>query len=116
MKEELKAAIKGACGTHRQIAEAYGVTMSQVGHIRSDKKKKYVKEPRDFAGSGNGMAKLTDLQVLAIAEELKEGVKGKYLAKKYGVSPSTISHIKHKKAWMDTLWVDGEWRPDGRQY
>ena len=115
MKEELKAAIKGACGTHKQIAEAYGVTMSQVGHIRSDKKRKK-KDPRDFAGEGNGMAKLTYVQVCAIVAELKEGARGKYLAKKYGVSPQTISRIKNQKSWLDVTTPPGDWRPDGRQY
>lgn len=115
ISNELKDAIKKACGTHSQIAESYNVTKSQVGHIRSDKPRRK-KDPREFAGAGNGNSKLKDWQVAAIIKELKEGVKGCVLARKYKISEAVISRIKHKKTWMDWTTEDGEYRHDGRQY
>lgn len=52
--------------------------------------------------SKNGMAKLTEAQVLRIKELLKEGVLfQKTIADAFGVHQSTISDIKRQKYWRD---------------
>ena len=55
---------------------------------------------RDTKGIKNGRAKLTEEQVLQIIELL---LSKKYsnveIAKKFNVSPATISHIKSKDTW-----------------
>ncbi len=50
-------------------------------------------------GSKNPQAKLTDDLVKEIRKELTEGKAGLFLARKYGVSPTLISFIKHRKYW-----------------
>ncbi len=50
-------------------------------------------------GSKNGNSKLTELDVLQIKKNLKEGVSNKELAIKYNVSDVAISKIKNNKNW-----------------
>jgi hypothetical protein len=50
-------------------------------------------------GSSNGMSKLTEIDVGQIRELLSQGVKGIVVAKKFNVSPATITSIKYKSRW-----------------
>ena len=50
-------------------------------------------------GERNGFAKLNSSQVKEIRRRLSLGEKGKDLASLFGVTPSTISVIKKRKAW-----------------
>jgi len=90
-------------------------------HIHRIKHKKTWQPPKPYdpyasAGGGNAMAKLSREQVSSIIAELKEGARGKFLAKKYQVAEGTISRIKNQKSWLDVTTEPGEWRPSGRQY
>lgn len=50
-------------------------------------------------GENNGNAKLNLEQVQRIREEYGSGVTKQYLAEKYGVTPTAISHIITRKTW-----------------
>jgi len=50
-----------------------------------------------------GGAKLTTEQVLEISKKISKGENYNTLAQKYNVSKRTISHIKAKTSWKDTL-------------
>lgn len=53
-------------------------------------------------GSFNGMAKLSDVQVLNLRADRAAGMKSPALAKKYSVGTSTVSRIIHGKRWTGT--------------
>ncbi|MFJ3248352.1 HNH endonuclease [Streptomyces sp. NPDC086782] len=57
------------------------------------------RENRSKAGEANAAAKLTATQVLEIRGALDAGEAGKVLATRYGVTPTTISYIKTRRAW-----------------
>lgn len=50
-------------------------------------------------GEKNPQAKLTQTDVISILHSLENGEKGVHLAKKYNVTQSAISIIKHGKRW-----------------
>lgn len=50
-------------------------------------------------GSMQGNSKLNEADVALIKRKLSEGEKGRHIAAKFGVSPSTISLIKLGKFW-----------------
>lgn len=55
---------------------------------------------KDFEGSGNPMAKLTERQVRAMRKMLDTGqYKLREVAKKYDVSIATVWRIKHRENW-----------------
>jgi transcriptional regulator with XRE-family HTH domain len=89
--------VKSACGTYRQIADAFGITVSQVNNLRN-------RAPRKCnwtGGESHGNHKLTMVQVDLIVSELAKGVKGVELARRFGVTPQTISRINKKKCWLE---------------
>lgn len=53
------------------------------------------------AGSRHGMSKLSESDVFEIRGHLKRGAAGAELAKKYGVHPNTIYHIKKNRTWSN---------------
>lgn len=53
-------------------------------------------------GESVGNAKLSDKNVRNIREELRSGVKGRELARRYNVSEGTISYIKSNATWRRT--------------
>lgn len=57
------------------------------------------RENRSKAGEANAAAKLTAAEVLEIRTALDAGATGKSLAVRYGVTPTTVSYIKTRKAW-----------------
>lgn len=54
---------------------------------------------RVFTGERNPNSKLTERDIIEIKKLLKEGVPQIRIAIMYGVSETTISQIKHRKAW-----------------
>lgn len=52
-------------------------------------------------GEHHGAAKLTAQKVRRIRRQLTKGSKVGELAKQYGVSHVAISHIKHRRTWID---------------
>lgn len=55
-----------------------------------------------MVGEKHWNAKLTSAQAKKIRWLLDKGLGGKYLARRFGVSPMTISRIKNNKAWRDS--------------
>lgn len=54
---------------------------------------------RRVFGEQHGNARFTNEQVVGIKEALRCGARGSDVARIYSVSPSTISAIKHGRAW-----------------
>lgn len=54
---------------------------------------------RHLRGEEAGGAKLTAVQVLEIRAKLAARVRGRVLAKEYGISEPTITQIKHRTIW-----------------
>lgn len=52
-------------------------------------------------GEDHHRAKLTACQVREIREEIRRGARGSDLARRYGVSRSAVSEIRHQKRWRD---------------
>ncbi len=50
-------------------------------------------------GEDHFKSKLTELQVLSIRDEIKNGEKIKHLARKYNVDPKTIRSVRDKISW-----------------
>lgn len=73
-------------------------------HLRVGTKKENMQDAieRKLAPTGekSPKSKLTTLDVVAIRAAIDAGVTGRYLAKRFSVSESTISVIKNRKAWM----------------
>lgn len=53
------------------------------------------------SGEKNGMAKLTEKEVLEICELIKKEYSLEYISNLYNVKKSTISRIKNKKRWKN---------------
>ena len=71
---------------------------SQTDNVRDCKKKGRLKPPvgYSFLGESHGRAKLTEANVL----EIRTGVlSNKEYAKKFGVHPVCVSHVKLRKTW-----------------
>lgn len=90
----------------RRIAAILGVRVAAVWRAIAGRRWAHVPDacvihPR--RGENNGRNKLTEQQVLAIAEERKPGVFASAPAKRYGVSVSTIQAIWEKRNWKH-LW------------
>lgn len=62
-----------------------------------------VEAGRNTYGDKNGMASLTNEQVREIKNMLNNGVKGRYIAKKFCVSEVVISNIKTGKTWFRVI-------------
>lgn len=65
--------------------------------IQNINKRKYVCKPRTKGG------KLTEILVSKIKNELKDGIGGSALARKYNVSPMSITFIKQNKTWQHVI-------------
>ena len=60
---------------------------------------RFVPPPQCAPGSANGNAKLTEAQVLSIRSERAAGVRRMDVARKYGVSPATITAVVKGGNW-----------------
>ena len=84
----------------REIADDYGVTVTQIARVKS--KKAWEHLDGEVSGAGyakgarHGSAKLTTGQVLAIRADKRPNSK---IAVDYGVSRSSVSLIKNGKSW-----------------
>ena len=54
----------------------------------------------DSAGEKHGLSKLTDAAVVDVRRRFSAGELGKDLAAEYGVSPSLVSLVVRRKAWV----------------
>lgn len=73
---------------------------SHLGNRQSEETKRKISENHpDISGEKHPSAKLTNNQVIEIIKMLKEGMRGMDIAKIFGICQSTISLIKHGKAW-----------------
>jgi hypothetical protein len=94
-------AIRASKKTHRELAEKYGVTPSQVSNIqlgkhwRLDRTVAYV-PPGQRKGAKHGMARLTDDQVRSIRSDLRNL---QPIADEYGISIAQVSNIRLRKRW-----------------
>jgi hypothetical protein len=52
-------------------------------------------------GDKNPNAKMTNNQVLEIKASIKAGLRNCEIAKRFGMNPDTVSHIRHGKLWGD---------------
>ena len=86
--------------THDEIALEYAISPTTVRDIKSGKTWNYWSLPADNRGvrqgENHGSAKLTDLQVLSIRQDLRPA---EAIAKDYGVSESLIYKIQKQKIW-----------------
>jgi hypothetical protein len=69
----------------------------------NNKKLKDKKNYLTKKGESHPLSKLNDKKVKEIKKQLKQGVKGISLSKKYNVSPKTITNIKHNRIWKDVI-------------
>lgn len=65
----------------------------------ADNMRDKTKKGRQAKGSRHGMSKLTEEIVRTIRRELKQGVQGVVLARRYGVSATTISAVVSGQNW-----------------
>lgn len=95
----------------RAIAEAYGISQSNINLIKCSDSWKHVTvgmrkarsaDPR--RGEGNVRATLTEAQVMAIYQDARPGID---IAAQYAVTTSCISAIKRGKSWA---WLTGHKR------
>jgi hypothetical protein len=89
------------------LAKEYALGRSTINFIISGRSWKHVRsmpgcpspEAIDAAHNTRPRAKLSAEQITQIRKELSDGVKGYVLARIYGVSRATISHIRTGKSW-----------------
>ena len=66
---------------------------------RSENEQDKVMHGKVARGSIQGLAKLTEEDVMTIRDRLSSGETGRSLAAEYGVSASAVSHIKIRATW-----------------
>jgi hypothetical protein len=89
------------------LAREYGLKRSTIAFMISGRSWKHIRNmpgcpthgELDASHKKAPAAKLSTEQVAQIKTELKDGVKGYVLARIYGVSRATISHIRTGKTW-----------------
>lgn len=68
---------------------------------------------RPVRGSACPLAKLTEAQVFELRQRRANGAGVNYLARDYGVSPTTISRIVNGKNWRHLAEAEASDSPDG---
>ena len=63
----------------------------------------FKRHPIDQKGSANGYAVLTEQSVAEIRQLLAEGMQGTVIAKRFGISKSTVSAIRVGKRWRPSV-------------
>jgi len=118
----LKAKERGAQThfVHRLVAEAFLGSCPEgmeINHINGNKRDAHVENleyvthsdnkkhafriglQQPASGMRNGHAKLNDQQVREIRARRANGETGKHLSETYGISPSIVSEIVHRRIW-----------------
>lgn len=95
--------------TPYDIALVYDVSKLMIYQIDRGKSWKDVPWP---TGTGPrqqraGGAHLTHEKVKAIKVDLAAKMQGRFIAKKHGVSPNTVSSIKRRHCWNSVPWPEG---------
>lgn len=82
------------CGVHRCVNKRH-----VQWALHKDNCARRTQHGTQTIGEQHGMVKLTEREVVAIIRAPRDRGTGVRLAVKYGVSPSTICHIRHGKSW-----------------
>lgn len=91
--------------TLTEIAKMYGVNKTTISRIAKGETYKNVvvkgfePQKRNSNGSKNGMAKLTEKQIVEIKKLIKEGKTNVEIARIFNVKPNAISRIRTGKRW-----------------
>lgn len=88
--------LRHKCDNRACINPEHLETGTRADNARDMKERGRANRPR---GSANNRAVLNEQQVLEIKCKLREGVPYKVLSIEYGVSDTTISHIKVGRTW-----------------
>lgn len=100
----LKEGIKSS-----ELAKKYNVQKSTISDIKNGHRWKNVileGEPEVCSNIRKSKIRLEEKQVIEIKKLLKQGVEGKKIAKRYNVSPSTITYIKKGITWRNVILKD----------
>ena len=85
---------------HKEIAKEYGVSTGTIGSIKSIRTWKCLVDPEYTPhrniGEDHRSAKLTEEQVLTILSDPRSQ---KVIAAEYGINPSSVFAIKHRRKW-----------------
>lgn len=93
--------ILGGKMTGKQISEKYGVTRSYVSEIKNHNIRPDLTKDMDFTKRANLPKRQNDKLIHELCKDLQDGVKASELTKKYGVSMSFVSEVKHGKIRPD---------------
>lgn len=93
--------ILGGKMTGKQISEKYGVTRSYVSEIKNHNIRPELTKDMDFTKRANLPKRQNDKLIHELCKDLQDGVKASKLTKKYGVSMSFVSEVKHGKIRPD---------------
>lgn len=96
---------KNGVKTDNRVENLEWVTRSQNVRHRFD-----VLKIGNARGEANGLAKLTETDVLEILSRVASGQKSRAVARDYGVNESTVRNIVHGKTW--SWFVAGDVRRD----
>lgn len=84
---------------HRDIEESLGLEKHVVKTILTRPNYKHVVEEYDIKNSPANSRKISVEKVISICKMIEEGVPGKIISEKTGVTKSTISGIKNRKLY-----------------
>lgn len=87
---------------HATIAGSYGVSRSVVSELNGGKKRGWLLGG-EFAFVTGRARKLTEDDVIGIRRQIAAGARNKALAADFGVSPTTISQIRHGALWRKII-------------
>jgi DNA-binding CsgD family transcriptional regulator len=94
--------------TQRSIADRYGLTQSGIqsvvtgrvwGHVAEGITRGPESRKRRARGEGNGVAKLTEREVIEIRRAGARGESQREIAARFGVSKPAIGHILRRESW-----------------
>lgn len=98
LREETKLKISKS-GNGKIVSEETKIKLSKsrIGIKYSEESKKKISD--SLKGQNHPQSKLTDKEVVEIKTLLSIGIKGVDIARRYNVSPRTVSNIKTGAAW-----------------